>query len=123
MADTVRADAPTGSIRAGLGRRELLLMISAVMRDDPRPLTEIRRELPNHLGRVVRRCLEKDPEHRFQTAKDVRNELEGLRREVDSSPRPAAAAKPPVAGVRESGSFCLCACPRVRKKDLGRGGG
>ncbi|HKW14266.1 MAG TPA: tetratricopeptide repeat protein, partial [Candidatus Krumholzibacteria bacterium] len=34
--------------------------------------------------RIISHCLEKDPERRFQTAKDVRNELEGLRREVDS---------------------------------------
>jgi TolB-like protein len=40
-------------------------------------------ELPEHLGRVVRRCLEKDPHRRYQTVRDVRNELEDLSRELE----------------------------------------
>jgi serine/threonine-protein kinase len=59
-------------------------VISSILRDAPEPVSGVRADLPHHLGRVVFRCLEKDPERRFQTAKDVRNELELLQREVDS---------------------------------------
>ena len=59
-------------------------VISAILRDAPEPVSGIRADLPNHLARIVFRCLEKNPERRFQTAKDVRNELELLKREVDS---------------------------------------
>ncbi len=58
--------------------------ITAVLRDTPTPITEIRQNLPRHLGRIINRCLEKDPDRRYQTAKDVRNELEDLKKEMDS---------------------------------------
>jgi len=54
---------------------------SAILRDPPAPVTSVRAELPRDLSRVIDRCLEKDPDRRFQTAKDVRNEVRLLRRE------------------------------------------
>ena len=59
-------------------------LISSIVRDTPRPVDTLRKELPRHLGRVIGHCLEKDPEHRYQSIKDVRNELTALRKEVDS---------------------------------------
>jgi TolB-like protein/tetratricopeptide (TPR) repeat protein len=58
--------------------------LTAILRDTPASISEIRHNLPRHLGRIIHRCLEKDPDRRFQTAKDVRNELEGLKKEIDS---------------------------------------
>ena len=57
---------------------------SAILSATPAPLTQVKSNLPHHLGRIVSHCLEKDPEHRFQSAKDVRNELQALRKEVES---------------------------------------
>jgi len=59
-------------------------LISAILKDAPPPLTEIRIELPRDLGRLVDRCLEKDPDRRIQTAKDVRNELDTMRRDLET---------------------------------------
>lgn len=59
-------------------------LMSSIIKDTPISLTEVKRELPNHLGRIVKRCLEKNPERRFQSAQDVRNDLAGLREEIDS---------------------------------------
>jgi tRNA A-37 threonylcarbamoyl transferase component Bud32 len=56
-------------------------VMSAILRDTPPRVTEIRDDLPSDLARVLRRCLEKDPDRRFQTALDLRNELEDLRNE------------------------------------------
>jgi len=53
--------------------------MSSILRDTPPPVTEIRDELPDHLGRILRRCLEKDPNRRCQSALDLRNELEDVR--------------------------------------------
>src|SRR5262245_43123291 len=58
--------------------------ISSILRDAPRPVTEARQDAPRHLGRIIDHCLQKDAEARFQTAKDVRNELRALRKEVES---------------------------------------
>jgi len=68
--------------------------ISAILRDTPVPLADRRADLPPHLGRVVRRCLEKDPRNRYQTSRDVYNELRELRGEV-SAPSAASVAPPP----------------------------
>ena len=73
---------------------------SSILRDPPVPATSVRAELPRDLGRLIDRCLEKDPEHRFQTAKDIRNEVRLLRRDsgvVESgarAPSPASALGP-----------------------------
>ena len=56
-------------------------LASAILRDNPPSVTVLNVTLPRHLGRIIRHCLEKDPERRFQTALDLRNELEELRRE------------------------------------------
>lgn len=58
--------------------------IGAILKDEPATVTELNLTLPRHLGRIIRRCLAKKPERRFQTAVDLRNELEGLKEELDS---------------------------------------
>src|ERR1700682_4900439 len=50
-------------------------MISAILRDTPPSVTDRRGDLPPHLARILRRCLEKDPRDRYQTSRDVFNEL------------------------------------------------
>ena len=59
-------------------------VMSAILRDTPRPLAQMNPELPHQLGRIIAQCLEKDPEERYHSAKDVRNALRGLRKEVES---------------------------------------
>lgn len=65
-------------------------LITSICRDKPPSVDVLRQDLPHQLGRIIGRCLEKDVEHRFQTAKDVRNELEDLGREVTLDREPAA---------------------------------
>ena len=81
-------------------------IVASILRDSPASVTEIRQQMPRDLARIVKRCLVKDPEHRYQTVKDLRNDLEALREDVDSgiveapvvttgsaaSPRPRRAA-------------------------------
>jgi TolB-like protein/Tfp pilus assembly protein PilF len=59
-------------------------LVSAILRDTPPSVTELRPNLPGDLARIVRRCLEKDPRHRLQTARDVSNEFRDLARLVSS---------------------------------------
>jgi tetratricopeptide (TPR) repeat protein len=58
--------------------------MSAILRDTPEPISDIRRELPLRLARIVERCLEKDPARRYASALEVRDELADLRREIES---------------------------------------
>jgi serine/threonine-protein kinase len=53
---------------------------------EPAPLvSDIRADAPGDLQRIVRRCLAKDPEDRYQTIKDVAIELKELRKEVEAT--------------------------------------
>ena len=51
--------------------------LSAILREDPTETTGAEPVLPPGLLRVVRRCLEKAPDDRFQTARDLAFALEG----------------------------------------------
>jgi len=64
-------------------------LVSAILRDTPPSVTDARPDLPSDLARIIRRCLEKDPSHRVQTARDVSNEFRDLARQT--SQRLAAA--------------------------------
>jgi tetratricopeptide (TPR) repeat protein len=59
-----------------------LSTLTAILRDTPRPADELNRALPHHLGRVIQRCVAKDPARRYQTALDVKNELLELQDET-----------------------------------------
>ena len=52
--------------------------ISAVLRDEPTPIVELRSGLPPGVGSVVHHCLEKDPQRRYQSARDLAFALETL---------------------------------------------
>ncbi len=59
-------------------------VISSILRDAPDSANVVNEELPHHLGRVINRCLEKETSERYQTARDVCNELKGLKKEWSS---------------------------------------
>ena len=52
--------------------------ISAILHQDPPELSTTNPSIPPALERIVRHCLEKDPEERFQSARDVAFDLESL---------------------------------------------
>lgn len=54
-------------------------MLSAIMRDDPKPLAEVRRETPAELRRIVERCLRKDPAARPASGGELAKELSACR--------------------------------------------
>jgi Tol biopolymer transport system component len=53
-------------------------LIGSILRDDPPPITEAAPMVPPALNRVVKTCLAKDPEDRFQTAHDVKLQLQWI---------------------------------------------
>ncbi len=74
-------------------------LASAILRDTPQPLEDVRADVPADLGRLIRRCLEKDPQRRVQTARDVGNELREIGRERASGARRSTGSA--VSGVEE----------------------
>ncbi len=62
-----------------------LSILSSIFKDTPKSVTDINPALPRDLARIIRRALAKDPERRYQTAKDLRNDLEDLKASLESS--------------------------------------
>jgi serine/threonine-protein kinase len=53
-------------------------MLAAVLTEDPRPLIEVQPDVPQWLSDVVMKCLSKEPENRFATARDFLNALDAF---------------------------------------------
>ena len=53
-------------------------VMSAILKEEPPDLSETGRGVPAPLERLVSHCLEKNPEERFQSARDIAYELESL---------------------------------------------
>ena len=60
--------------------------ISAILNDEPPPITRVAPHTPPALQRIVQRCLEKNREQRFQSASDLAFALEALSDSAITSP-------------------------------------
>ena len=70
-------------------------LIAAILKDDPPAMTELQPMTPPLFDRVVRRCLAKEPDERWQTAADLMAELKWVTEvgtQVGHSPAVAAPA-------------------------------
>jgi len=72
-------------------------LISAILKDEPSPVSSIAPMTPPALDRVVKTCLAKDPDDRFQTAHDVKLQLQWIAEGGSQAGLPA-----PVAHRRKS---------------------
>src|SRR5688572_26684646 len=66
-----------------------------ILHDDPPPMATIVPESPAELQRIVRKSLAKEPDQRYQSARDLAIDLHNLKREIESQPGTAAALAPP----------------------------
>ena len=60
-----------------------------------RDMAEALKWISRAAGRIIRRCLAKEPDRRYETALGLRNELEDLKNEIDSNDRRDAPARHP----------------------------
>src|SRR5258706_6671766 len=65
-------------------------ILSAVVKDTPATAVDVNPGVPFELDRIIRRCLAKDPARRYQSAVDLRNDLEELAHATPSGARPIA---------------------------------
>jgi Tol biopolymer transport system component len=65
--------------------------MSAILTKEPPDFSETNRNIPPGLERIVRHCLEKNPEERFHSAHDLAFDLQALSGESGSASRPMAA--------------------------------
>ena len=67
-------------------------LTAAILTSEPPPITKIQPLTPPALDRVVKRCLAKDPEERWQTARDLTSELKWIAEAGGTAPAGAEAA-------------------------------
>ncbi len=69
--------------RAFRGASEISIL-SAILKDEPQPVSSLRQGIPLDLEKIIVRCLRKDPARRFQHLDDLKVALEDVRDESDS---------------------------------------
>ena len=108
-------------------------LISSVLRDDPTPIHEKKASIPPQLWRIVRRCLQKEPRKRYQSSRDLLNDLEELKGDLSTGalaptlpPGPRVPSKPPAARRRKralglaAGAIGLSLCSALVGARVGR---
>ena len=75
-------------------------LITAIMSSEPAPISSVQPTSPPALDRVVRTCLAKDAEDRWQSASDLKREL----RWIGEGSQSGALAQPAAAARRKGGS-------------------
>jgi TolB-like protein/Flp pilus assembly protein TadD len=71
--------------RRAFAKRTREETLAAIVRADPVPLLESTPDVPPELVRVIRHCLEKNPDERFQAARDVSFALRDLQGDAPAS--------------------------------------
>src|SRR6201987_1292803 len=66
------------------------LIFDGILRSEAKPATKVNPKLPLALENIFAKALEKDTDLRYQTAAELRADLKRLKRDLDSSRRPAA---------------------------------
>ena len=74
-------------------------LASSILESDPAPISALKPLTPTAFEHVVATCLQKNPEDRFQTAHDIKIELQWIAQEKDR-PAPAVGASPPLPSHR-----------------------
>src|SRR5438552_465498 len=88
--------------RKAFAGKDAIDSLNKIIREQPTPITNLNPDVPYDLQRIVRRCLPKDPDERYQTIKDVAIEIKELRRELPGSAG-IDTTVPPQFGVPPSG--------------------
>jgi Tol biopolymer transport system component len=76
-------------------RDSAIATLSAILHEEPKPISQLNGRLPPEVERVIARCLRKDPGRRWQSMADVRVALQDLKEELDSG---SLVATPPTVG-------------------------
>ena len=80
--------------------------IAHILHTQPEAIARFNYDVPQELERIIRKCLEKEADNRYQSAKELKVDLRRLKRETDSGPVgaglvPAAEGRPQGAPLRK----------------------
>ena len=66
------------------GGKPMAVVLHSILAEEPTPVRSLNPQIPPHLERIVRKALQKDREKRYQSASDLRADLKGLKRDLES---------------------------------------
>ena len=78
--------------------KDAIESLNKIIREQPTPITSLNPEVPYDLQKIVRRCLAKDSDERYQSIKDVAIELKEVRRELQAGLAIDTTIPPPSTG-------------------------
>jgi serine/threonine protein kinase len=114
--------------RSPFGGVNALEVISEILKSEPRPLSSHGAEIPSELQRIVGKALHKNPDERYQTARDLLNDLKDLKEELSFAARRARSdltegneAAPTAGGVAATASSAKIILSEIRRHKLGVG--
>jgi serine/threonine-protein kinase len=76
----------------------LVTLAQKIVKEEPTPLTKLRRDVPPALRRIVERCMKKEPDKRFQAGQELAGALGKFIQEIDEEAR--SAGRPRVIPLR-----------------------
>ena len=80
-----------------------------IIHAQPQAIAQLAPSCPPELQRIVRKCLTKSPDERYQSMKDLVLDVRALLREMDSGSNPTVATAPSRTGVRATRSWLAAA--------------
>ncbi len=83
------------------GTHEAAVMYE-IVNVDPQPIQEAKPEIDPDLDRIVMKCLEKDQENRYQSAREVAVDLKRFRRDTEGKRMRSSAVMTPIQTTRRS---------------------
>ena len=96
--------------------------LSAVLRDEVRPISDVAADVPQELDDIITRCLRKNPDARWQTMKEVETALSAVKRKSDTGilyrPQPSTTSIAPPTPAAPGAA----AAKNTRTRDLIFGG-
>jgi eukaryotic-like serine/threonine-protein kinase len=69
-------------------------VIDKIVHAQPESVSRLNYAVPPELERIIRKCMEKDPDRRYQNASEILIDLKNLKRDLDSSDHPERLSLP-----------------------------
>jgi eukaryotic-like serine/threonine-protein kinase len=86
--------------RQAFGGKPTAVVLHSILAEEPTPVRSLNPQIPPDLERIIRKALQKDREMRYQSASDLREDLKGLKRELESGRiTPGTSTPPPLTNV------------------------